>query len=68
MEYTVIGDTVNLASRYCAGAGPGEVVISPAVYEQARHLVEATSKIIKTKYRDPEPELEAYVITGLKGS
>ena len=33
MEYTVIGDTVNRAVRYCDGAGRGEVVISPAVYE-----------------------------------
>ncbi|HEY7675678.1 MAG TPA: adenylate/guanylate cyclase domain-containing protein, partial [Candidatus Methylomirabilis sp.] len=32
MEYTVIGDAVNRASRYCGGAGPGEIVISKAVY------------------------------------
>jgi adenylate cyclase len=39
MEYTVIGDTVNRASRYCDGAGPGEVVISPAVYQHVDRLV-----------------------------
>jgi adenylate cyclase len=34
MEYTVIGDTVNLAARLNAFAGAGEVVISRQVMEQ----------------------------------
>ena len=36
MDYTVIGDTVNVASRLCAAAGPGEILVSETVYEEAR--------------------------------
>ena len=34
MNYTVIGDAVNLASRLCSHAKSGEVVISKSVYER----------------------------------
>jgi adenylate cyclase len=31
LEFTVIGDTVNTASRLCSAAGPGEILISDAM-------------------------------------
>lgn len=66
MEFTVIGDTVNQASRYCDGAGPGEIVISKSVYEHVYRMADVVSKTIKTKHPDREPDLEAYVVTALK--
>ena len=32
MNYTVIGDTVNLASRLCSAAKPGEIIISDSIH------------------------------------
>jgi class 3 adenylate cyclase len=66
MEYTVIGDTVNRASRYCDGAGPGEVVISRSVFERVYHMVEVEPKLIRTKHPDVEPDLKGYVIVNIK--
>jgi adenylate cyclase len=33
LEYTVIGDPVNVASRLCASAGPGHIIISESLYQ-----------------------------------
>ena len=37
MDYTVIGDTVNVASRLCAAAGPGEIMVSESVYQTIKN-------------------------------
>ena len=66
MEYTVIGDTVNQASRYCDGAGADEVIISKTVHERIYRLVMVQPRTIKTKHPEAEPDLEAFVVTGLK--
>ncbi len=36
LEYTVIGDAVNTASRLCSSAGPNEILISEAFYQQLK--------------------------------
>ncbi len=52
MEYTVIGDTVNLASRLSGLAAPGEVLVTKAVYQRLHGLVRvepAGTRTIKGK-------------------
>lgn len=66
MEYTVIGDTVNRASRYCDGAAPGEIIISPAVFKRVAKLVEAVPTTVTPKHPETEARLEAYIVKGLK--
>ncbi len=66
MEYTVIGDAVNRAARICDGAGPGEVLISKAVYEHVYRLVYVTPKTVETKHPEVEPTLEAFAVRGLR--
>lgn len=65
MEFTVIGDTVNQASRYCDGAGKGEVLISPEVYQWVFKYVEVEKIMIPTKH---EGTLSAYRVKRIKAS
>jgi adenylate cyclase len=50
MEFTIIGDAVNMTTRYCAAAAAGEIVISPAVYEKLWRLLKVEPIEIATKH------------------
>jgi adenylate cyclase len=62
MEFTVIGDAVNRAARYCAAAAEGDVLISPETMEHVWRLVEAEQITISTKH---EGELVAHRVMRL---
>ena len=66
MEYTVIGNTINVASRTSDAAGPAEVLISPAAYARLHFKldVEHPPRDIETKH---EGRMKAYVVRGWKG-
>jgi adenylate cyclase len=68
MEYTVIGATVNRASRFCDAAEPGEVLISKEVYEHTFRLVAVEPRAISTKHLGNDPRLEGYLVTGLRSA
>ena len=40
MDYTVIGDEVNVAQRFEANAGPGQILITGATYDRVKNFVE----------------------------
>ena len=63
MDFTVIGDAVNLASRYCSAAAAGEVLISPEVFRAVWKSVSAELRTIGTKH---EGDREAYHVTAIK--
>ena len=41
LSYTVLGNSVNLASRLCSIALPGEIVMDDETYAQAHSLIQA---------------------------
>jgi adenylate cyclase len=63
MEFTVIGDAVNRAQRYCAAAAGQEILISPEVHEHVRGFVETALTSIQTKH---EGDFVAYRVLRLQ--
>lgn len=63
MEFTVIGDVVNKAARYCTGAIGGEVLISPEVHERVWQIVQVEQTTIQTKH---EGDFQAYRVNGIR--
>jgi adenylate cyclase len=59
LEYTVIGDTVNKASRYCSGAGPGEIVLGPKTFAAVDGTIATEIRTIPTKH---EGDMEVWLV------
>lgn len=50
LEYTVIGEPANLASRYCNAAGKGEILISPEIHAHVFNKFSLERTEIPTKH------------------
>ena len=63
MEYTAIGSTVNVASRLCDVARPGEIIVSATVAEQLADTIELQMRDpVRVKGIDRELEIRAVVV------
>ena len=65
MEFTVIGDAVNKASRYCSGAKAGEILLSPELYQHLWKTAEVEAGKIETKH---EGDFQVYKLKALKAA
>jgi adenylate cyclase len=64
MEYTVIGDSVNVASRLQDRAKAGSILLSRRTYDAVRDLVDAKA-LGALKVKGKEAEVEVYEVRGL---
>jgi adenylate cyclase len=64
VEYTVIGDSVNVAARLVSQAKPGTIQLSRRTYDAVKDLVDA-KPLGATKVRGKEEEVEVYEVRGL---
>lgn len=65
MDYTVIGDNVNLGARLCAAAGKEEIIISEYTYEMVADQIVA-EKLEPITVKGKSKPILIYRVTGLK--
>jgi adenylate cyclase len=65
LQYTVIGDAVNTASRLCSVAKANEVIISGNTFGKVHHHINAV-ELPKVKVKGKLEELTIYRAVGVK--
>jgi adenylate cyclase len=65
LQYTVIGDVVNTASRLCSLAKAGEIIISENTMRQVKDHIDAIT-LPKVKVKGKHEELTLFRVTSLK--
>jgi adenylate cyclase len=61
MDYTVIGDTVNLGARLCSAAGPNEIITSSSVWFKTKNIY-SYKKLEPIKVKGKKDEIQVYKI------
>jgi len=65
LQYTAIGDAMNVASRLVNLASPGEVIIAESTYRYVADRVDATA-LPPVKVKGKADELKVYRVNGLR--
>jgi class 3 adenylate cyclase len=63
-DYAAIGPVTNLASRLCAEAGAGEVLVTDRLYASAGHLIQADS-LGRRRLKGFDEPVEVYRVHGV---
>ncbi len=67
MSYSVIGDTVNTASRLCSAAEGGQIIVSHSTYQQIKDRFKCT-KLPPIKFKGKSKSVIAYQVDGATDS
>lgn len=65
LDYTVVGDAVNIASRLCRVAGPQELLISGSTYEKIKQYVDVEERAAK-KFKGKSTPVKIFNVIDLK--
>ncbi|MEW6189609.1 MAG: tetratricopeptide repeat protein, partial [Actinomycetota bacterium] len=65
LDFTVIGDNVNIASRLCSAAGKGQILISSSTYDLIKDAVEA-EKLLPIRLKGKKEPMIIYNVLDIK--